>query len=193
MVRSTEMSSSLSRSFGMSPKTRPAVDSTSSPTTEPLRSLRTLGWTSPRSSRPPTTPPIPQDTTLACTKCRFSNIIPIVRFTRPFTPRGSTSMTVFRSFFRSVVYLNTNPFSCVGHLSYTWCGINILQSLCVFFLSSFSVSMNHRQSRKKEVPRPSPAGLSLARVKHELHVFKGEKRSESEEILEKNVYKLSDV
>merc|ERR1719309_1373893 len=191
MVRLTEMSSSLSRSFGMSPKIRPAVDSTSSPTT----------------------PPIPQDTTLACTKCRFSNIIPIVRFTRPFTPRGSTSMTVFRSFFRSVaeinrvflcslssihcliyvVYLNTNPFSCVGHLSYTWCGINILQSLCVFFLSSFSVSMNHRQSRKKEVPRPSPAGLSLARVKHEQHVFKGEKRSEPEEILEKNVYKLSDV
>lgn len=43
-------------------------------------------------------------------------------------------------------YLNKpNLFPCVGHLSYKWCGINILQSILsrVFFLllSSFSVSM----------------------------------------------------
>merc|ERR1711990_1417702 len=67
-VRLTETSSSPSRSFGMSQKTKPARDSTSSRTTVPLRSPRTLGWNSPRSSCPPTTPPIPQDTTSACTK-----------------------------------------------------------------------------------------------------------------------------
>merc|ERR1712098_966947 len=38
------------QSSGMCPRTRLAWDSTSSPTTEPLRSLRTPGWSFPRSS-----------------------------------------------------------------------------------------------------------------------------------------------